>query len=380
MNRLRFAALLLAVLGGTALARAAGVPPLQHVATFDLRSQVMENRNEPLVARLDYSEKGRRLLVLTRSSQPSKRSSAFIYHLLLFDTATAAPETQIRLNDILAGGSRDVYAGFLDEEHYFAASENELLVFRIGATQPVARHAGDHGSHFANRSHIAHREHMLDWQSGKTFPVSAGTLGVSDLTADGWVLSGERNGYIARHHPVSGEYWEWDSGLRNPYPFVSASGRHVIAVGSRFDCRVWRVPSRAALGDCTQRDPGRTVLARYAAHPTLERFAAAWDDTIQVYELDPFQRIAEVKSDAPVQRLAFAGDTRLVVFTERAIQVWDMAQTRLIASASDADGSFMGIDKRPSVMELVNPNGRQVVAAHGAHQRLELRFYALPEQ
>jgi len=356
--------------------------PLERITTLDLGELVVKDDASypPTIRRLDYAEDGRHLLLLTSTTHREQRKPLTIYHLLLLNTETATLERKIPLSDILTSDVGMFLVGFLDNEHYFASKDDDLLIFRLGENEPKLRHVGRGGGDFANRRHIADFGFMIDWRTGQTYRAIVGTLGVSDLTDDDWVISGERNGYIARHNPVSGEYQEWRSGFSYPTPFASASGRYVIAAGPDLDCRVWRVPEREQVGRCKHRwFGGGKRWSTYAAHPTRERFAIAWRETVRVYDIEPFELKAELQLDDTARQVAFAGEDKLVALTQRDVQVWSVREQRLIAADRGAAMHFGEAHDLPHTAELVNPNGRQIAVARSHRDHNDITFYALPE-
>ena len=93
-----------------------------------------------------------------------------------------------------------------------------------------------------------------------------------------------------------------------------------------------------------------------AVHPKTPLFALAWDNTVHLFNLDPFEKTQEILIPGAVLGLTFTDD-RLIIESDQGLHIWDIESAALIAKAEVPipDWNRLRVSKS-GVMALLSDN------------------------
>lgn len=239
-------------------------------------------------------------------------------------------------------------AGFLGAQNYFLAtrenqstdnSQSSVTIYdldsHIALKRLLASPVIDANSNYV----LTHDSTLINWRTDETFDVDLyRQLTYATLTDGGYVLTVDPGDGILRHHPVSDVLESWGSGIGPVTVFSSAEDKYVVAQGRDFKCRVWRFPGRERTGSCDSGLWETAEIPSSAMHPSQQMAALAWDNTIRVYNLDPFELTLELKTEEVVKDLHWT-EEQLVILTDHEVRLWDLHSNQVTAH------SFLGEDE-----------------------------------
>lgn len=374
--------------GGSVSAANAAVEPLAKLATLNL-AEVVSPRQDirgVVVKHVAYLPDGSGVGIHVVAHEDERK----VNYALIIDARTFSPRMVVNVERVLGLDQSADYqlinVGFISSGMYFAATSSELFLIGTESNEIVGRYPGNYQSGSYNGDMILGADGVLHLEGGKIVPADAAGRGVPEITPQGWIVDSGHLGEVLRIDSKTGKSDAWHSGFKYVSAFPTTSDRFVIAASDGGRCTSWRMPEKKPVGECDRRASHRNhdTVSAYAVHPIQERFAVAWRMRVQVYDVEPWKKIADLEMDKDVVLIAFHSTNKLITvssgnFGEDAkVQVWGLDSQRLLHETRQPDVVVYGRDQ-DGIIEFLNPKAPQLAVIREDARRTELIFYALPE-
>jgi len=221
--------------------------------------------------------------------------------------------------------------------------EISISIRQIEPPREIYKHdlgAFSHGPVFANKTHIAQGEKLLNWHDGSVYDALITNVGLIHyiLTPDSQVVSSSglaRHVYLF-HDPVKQEGMDWNIGSGDLT--LSPDARYAVVSSYRGKCELWQLPQKEQVGNCRR---GWLLESKKWRKVAFRRdssaFAIAAENEAFVYATAPFQNVMAVTMPKAIQALALSEDLLAAADASGTIRVWHVTENKLLGEyASDS--------------------------------------------